>query len=137
MINPPRHWLFFFSIYELFMSTFAFFVPALVLMVVYTRILIVLIKRNKNNHILTDDKDVSDGFTKFVKSQMSNGGQGKEKQKTKMKKTNTTDIQTRRATLMCFVCLATFVCLWIFFHGGNLIFNIFLLIEIDIKYPSK
>ena len=93
--------------YGVFLTIVSFFIPATILIATYSRILVVLIKRNSQRDILTDDKDVS-GFT--------NVGEMKKKAR---KTGSTSERQTRRATIMCFICLATYVLLWQFWGKGS------------------
>ena len=108
IVSQPTLYVFT-RVYEIFLSTTSFFIPSIILSITYAKVLIVLVKRNQSRNFLTDDKDVS-GFTR----------KGALKKKSK---SSTSETQTRRATWMCFACLATFVMLWLPFHTITVIYN--------------
>ena len=118
VMQSPRNMLILYNVQELFVAIFSFFLPALILFFTYGHILYVLIKRNKQNDILTDDKDVT-GFTRA----------GEERRKGR-KNGSTSERQTKRATIMCFVCLATYILLWFLYHGSVALWKIAALMDI-------
>ena len=120
VMQSTREMLILYNAQELFVAIFSFFLPALILFFTYGHILYVLIKRNKQNDILTDDKDVT-GFTRT----------GEDRRKGR-KNGSASERQTKRATIMCFVCLATYVLLWFLYHGSVALWKIAALMDIRV-----
>ena len=103
--------------YEILVSVISFIVPGLALAIVYIKITIVLIRRNSQKNLIHDDKDVS-GFTN------SNRPDNSESTRSKKKKSSISESQTKKATIMCLLCLITYICLWSPYHGFQIILHV-------------
>ena len=104
--------------YEILVSFISFIVPGLALTIVYIKITIVLIRRNSRKNLIHDDKDVS-GFTNSNRPDNQT-----ESNRTKKKKSSISESQTKKATIMCLLCLITYICLWSPYHGLQIMWNI-------------